>query len=83
VVQQQGRCCSVIIITEAYDGGVIRDIDVHDDPAALQKHTCINALKRCECESADVIGPAGIHHVQAQQGAFFLPIEEEGLGDGF
>lgn len=40
VVQQQGRSCSFIVITEVYDGGVIRHVDFHYDATALktQRH---------------------------------------------
>lgn len=37
MVNQQGRRGSIVIFTEADDGGVIRDVDVHHDPSTLQR----------------------------------------------
>lgn len=45
MVDQQSRSSSLIIISEADDGRVIGDVDVHDDPSTLQTHAQVKHLK--------------------------------------
>lgn len=45
MVHQQSRSCSVIVVREADDGGVVRDVYIHYDASILKENNNNNNKK--------------------------------------